>query len=65
MTRTGLGQLWLDRHGRTARSTDFTIYPVLGSAHPLAPRRLSTRLQKPIVNGLRNSDNPNEITKKT
>jgi hypothetical protein len=38
MTRTGLGQLWLDRHGRTARSTDFTICPVLGSAHPPAPR---------------------------
>src|SRR5262245_11570106 len=36
MTRTGLGQLWLDRHGRTARSTDFPIRPVLGSAHPPA-----------------------------
>jgi hypothetical protein len=65
MTRTGLGQLWLDRHGRTARSTDFTICHALGSAHPLASRRLNTRLLKPIVNGLRNSDNPDEITKKT
>jgi hypothetical protein len=65
MTRTGLGQLRLDHHGRTARSTDFTICPALGSAHPLAPRRLNTRLLEPIVKGLRNSDNPDEITKKT
>ena len=37
MTRTGLDQLWLDCHGSTARSTDFTFCPALGSAHPLAP----------------------------
>ena len=64
MTRTGLGQLRLDRHGRTARSTDFTICLALGSVHPLALRRLNSRLQKPIVNGLRNSDNPTKSLRK-
>ena len=58
MPRTGLDQQWLDRHDGTGRSTDFTLYPALGSAHPFAPRHLSTRLLKLIVNGLRNSDNP-------
>ena len=64
MTRTGLDQLWLDRHGRTARSTDFTICPALGSAHPFAPRHLNTRLLKPMKWSTQ-FDNPDEITKKT
>jgi hypothetical protein len=52
MTRAGfLGQLWSDRHGGIARSLTSLFHPCPRICAPLAPRRLDTRLLKPIVNG--------------